>query len=325
MLTFGPVPSRRLGRSLGINNIPPKFCTYSCRYCQVGPTPHTEVVPRIFYPPARITDEVEQHLARLRERGERVDYLTFVPDGEPTLDSELGEAIERLRGLEIPIAVISNGSLLAREDVRKRLSKADWVSVKLDAIDPDIWRRINRPHEGIDHEEMLEGILRFASRFEGTLATETMLVRGINDCEANADAVGSFAKRLAPSTAYLSVPIRPPAQSDVKPPDAHLLNRFFQRMSGYVERLELLSGYEGDAFASSGDLAEDLLAIAAVHPLRASAVQTLIVRSGGDWSVVEQLVRNGLLIPTDFAGCRFYVRRSHPVDTPAPRSETKAI
>jgi wyosine [tRNA(Phe)-imidazoG37] synthetase (radical SAM superfamily) len=120
MLTFGPVPSRRLGRSLGINNIPPKSCTYSCVYCQVGPTPRTEVLPRAFYAPTQIVQEVKAHLARLRERGERVDYLTFVPDGEPTLDSRLGETIDRLRPLGIPIAVISNGSLLSREDVRER-------------------------------------------------------------------------------------------------------------------------------------------------------------------------------------------------------------
>jgi len=105
MLIFGPVPSRRLGRSLGINNIPPKSCTYSCVYCQVGPTARTEVVPRAFYAPARIVREVKRHLSRLRERGERVDYLTFVPDGEPTLDDQLGETIERLRPLGIPIAV----------------------------------------------------------------------------------------------------------------------------------------------------------------------------------------------------------------------------
>lgn len=96
LLTFGPVPSRRLGRSLGINNIPPKFCSYSCVYCQVGPTLKTEIVPRAFYTPERIQSEVRQHLAQVRERGEHIDYLTFVPDGEPSLDARLGETIEAL-------------------------------------------------------------------------------------------------------------------------------------------------------------------------------------------------------------------------------------
>ena len=238
-----------------------------------------------------------------------MDYLTFVPDGEPTLDDRLGETIERLRPLGIPIAVISNGSLLSREDVRARLSRADWVSVKLDAVDPGIWQRVNRPDPTLDHAAMLEGILRFAARFRGTLATETMLVAGVNDGAANAEAVGRFLTRIAPHRAYLSAPIRPPADRAAKPPEPPSLNRFFQIVRGYVDNLELLTGYEGDAFASTGRLADDLLAIAAVHPLRESAVRALVDRSGGDWSVVERLVAEGLLIPTEFHGRRFYVRR----------------
>lgn len=200
MLIFGPVPSRRLGRSLGVNNIPPKSCTYSCVYCQVGPTHRTEAVPRAFYAPARIAREVEQHLSRLRERGARVDYLTLVPDGEPTLDEHLGETIERLKVFGIPIAVISNGSLLSHNDVRERLSKADWVSLKLDAMDSKTWRRINRPDPALDHAQMLDGMVQFASRFEGTLATETMLVAGVNDDAAHAEALGGFLGRLPRST-----------------------------------------------------------------------------------------------------------------------------
>ena len=316
MITFGPVPSRRLGRSLGINNIPPKSCTYSCVYCQVGPTPDTEVVPRAFYPPARIIESVERHLERLHERGEGVDYLSFVPDGEPTLDCHLGETIDGLKPLGIPIAVISNGSLLSREAVRAALSKADWVSVKLDAIDTAVWRRVNRPHPTLDHQEILEGALAFASGFGGTLATETMLVSGVNDSDADAEALGGFIERLGPRTAYLSVPIRPPAQAGVEPPEPDRLNRFFQIVQRKVGNLELLSGYEGDAFASTGDLAGDLLAIAAVHPLRESAVQALVERSGGDWSVVERLVGDGRLIPTEFAGRRFYLcRPSHRAES----------
>jgi wyosine [tRNA(Phe)-imidazoG37] synthetase (radical SAM superfamily) len=249
-----------------------------------------------------------------------VDYLTFVPDGEPTLDDQLGETIERLGPLGIPIAVISNGSLLSREDVRERLSKADWVSVKLDAVDPDIWRLVNRPAPALDHEAILEGILRFAARFQGTLATETMLVAGVNDGYANAEAVGGFIKRIAPHRAYLSAPIRPPAERAAKPPAPASLSRFFQIVRGYVNNLELLTGYEGDAFASTGRLADDLLAIAAVHPLRESAVHALVDRSDGDWSVVEQLVSDGLLIPTEFAGRRFYVHRLHVEARPADRS-----
>lgn len=115
MLTFGPVPSRRLGHSLGINNIPPKSCSYSCVYCQVGATKTTEIIPRKFYMPEKIFLEVEKHLSLVQNKGEQVDYLTFVPDGEPGLDIQLSETIERLRPLDIPIAIISNASLIGRE------------------------------------------------------------------------------------------------------------------------------------------------------------------------------------------------------------------
>ena len=115
MLIFGPVPSRCLGRSLGINNIPPKACSYSCIYCQVGPTRPTKIVPSEFYPPDQITKELQQHLEQVTKENERVDYLTFVPDGEPTLASRLSETIENLRPLGIPIAIISNASLIWRE------------------------------------------------------------------------------------------------------------------------------------------------------------------------------------------------------------------
>ncbi|MGZ8160751.1 MAG: radical SAM protein [Methylobacter sp.] len=135
MLVFGPVPSRRLGRSLGINNIPPKHCSYSCLYCQVGPTKATETQPRAFYSPEAIFDAVKQHLENLKARKETVDYLTFVPDGEPTLDAGLGKSIELLRGLNIKIAIISNASLIWQNQVREMLKMADWVSLKVDSVD----------------------------------------------------------------------------------------------------------------------------------------------------------------------------------------------
>jgi len=147
MLVFGPVPSRRLGRSLGINNIPPKHCSYSCLYCQVGSTKATEMRPGHFYKPESIYQAVCQHLDKLKATNETVDSLTFVPDGEPTLDAGLGKSIELLRGLNIKIAVISNASLIWQHEVREILKMADWVSLKVDSVDASIWRTINRPCE----------------------------------------------------------------------------------------------------------------------------------------------------------------------------------
>ena len=177
MIAFGPVPSRRLGRSMGINNIPPKSCTYSCIYCQVGETENLQIARNPFYDPDDILMWVKKQINKARKIGESVDYLTFVPDGEPTLDINLGREIDMLKQLGIKIGVITNGSLVYRDDVKKDLAKADWVSVKVDACSKKIWRKINRPHKSLALEAILEGILDFSKRFHGELVTETMLVR----------------------------------------------------------------------------------------------------------------------------------------------------
>jgi len=131
-IAYGPVPSRRLGRSLGINNIPPKVCSYSCVYCQLGNTTDMPVERESFYKAEELAQSVKQKVKQARERDEPIDYLTFVPDGEPTLDRNLGKEIELLKPLNIKIAVITNASLIWRQDIRKDLQKADWVSLKVE-------------------------------------------------------------------------------------------------------------------------------------------------------------------------------------------------
>jgi wyosine [tRNA(Phe)-imidazoG37] synthetase (radical SAM superfamily) len=308
MLVFGPVPSRRLGRSLGINNIPPKHCSYSCLYCQVGSTTATEIQPRAFYSPEAIFDAVEEHLEKLKARKETVDYLTFVPDGEPTLDPGLGKSIELLRGLKIKIAIISNASLVWQNHVREILKMADWVSLKVDSVDALIWRRINRPCEGLDLDDILSGMLAFADEFKGTLVTETMLLDGINTADDSIERLTAFLQKLAPHKVYLAIPTRPTAESSVNAPSAETLNRIYQTVNRIMPNVELLTGYEGDGFASTGNFTEDILAITAVHPMRKDAVLKLLGKTGSDWSAVQQLLLLGKLREIDYQGSYFYLR-----------------
>jgi len=308
-IAFGPVPSRRLGRSLGINNIPPKACSYSCIYCQVGPTPHQEIEPRAFYPPQTVVAAVTNQVDAARAAGERIDYLTFVPDGEPTLDINLGETINRLRPLGISIAVISNASLIWRQDVRTALKKADWVSLKLDSTDECIWRQVNQPHVALRLNDVLQGMQRFAGDFRGVLVTETMLVAGVNDSAESLAGVARFVSVLKPSIAYLAVPTRPPAQRSVHAPAEDVVVQAYETLRATVENVQLLTGYEGDAFAATGDARRDLLGITAVHPMRRDAVEQFVAKSGLDWQFVEQLIAQGELVRVDFAGRQFYVRR----------------
>lgn len=278
-IVFGPVPSRRLGRSLGINNIPPKYCSYGCIYCQVGPTHDKTIALRPFFAPARLVATVAERVAAVRERGERIDYLTFVPDGEPTLDSNLAAAISALRPLGIPLVVISNASLLWREEVRSALTLADWVSLKVDSVEEAVWRRINRPSPQLELPRVLDGMRTFAAEFGGTLVTETMLVAGVNDSETGLVATSAFITTLQPHIAYLAAPTRPPAEHDCHAPDEAVLLRAYHQFTASLPRVEYLTGYEGDVFSASGDVASDILAISAVHPLRESALYALLQRT----------------------------------------------
>ncbi len=306
--TFGPIPSRRLGRSLGINNIFPKVCNYSCVYCQVGNTLTLENHRREFLPLQELVGDVSRRVREILRRGERLDYLTFVPDGEPTLDVNLGRAIESLKALGVPIAVITNASLVRRADVRRELALADWVSLKFDALEPKLWRRVNAPHRSLDIGRMMEGARRFAGEFTGTLTTETMLVRGLNDTEENLEPLSAFLASLSPTVAYLSVPTRPPARPWVNAPESETLARAFRVFARELPQVEYLIGYEGNAFSSTGDVERDLLSITAVHPMRREAVDDLLRRNGAEWDSVQSLMDNGQLVSADFQGQRFYLR-----------------
>jgi wyosine [tRNA(Phe)-imidazoG37] synthetase (radical SAM superfamily) len=309
MIAYGPVPSRRLGRSLGINNIPPKACTYACAYCQVGRTMDMSIERREFYRPEDIVREIRIRLEDVDRMGESVDFVSFVPDGEPTLDLNLGREIELLREFERPVAVITNATLLTLPDVREELATADWVSLKVDTLDEDTWHRLNRPHKALNLPDILGGMMEFRSMFTGTLVTETMLVAGVNDTDRHATAAATFLSHLGPDKAYLSVPTRPPAVAWVRPPSSEAMVRYHEVFETRVSGVEYLMGYEGSTFSAAGDPRENLLSVTAVHPMRRDAVEQLLAKAGATWDLVEELLRDGSLREADYSGHRYYLRR----------------
>lgn len=308
-MTFGPVPSRRLGRSMGINNIPPKVCSYSCVYCQVGRTDTMLITRKAFYDPRAIYTETARKIKKVLKLGESIDFLTFVADGEPTLDSNLGRTIDLLRPLGVRIAVISNASLVWRENVRKDLAKADWVSLKVDTASIDTWRRINRPHRELDLSIIQKAMVRFAEEYGGDLVTETMLVRGVNDKPDHIQEVAGLLAKLRPAKAYLSIPTRPPAERWVSPPDENVLNMAYQVISRSGVDVECLFGYEGNAFSLTGNVEESLLNIIAVHPMQDEAVRKFLTKAGTDWTLIDKLVAQGRIVVADYEGKTFYLRR----------------
>ncbi len=308
MIVFGPIPSRRLGRSLGINNIPPKVCSYSCIYCQLGITDSMSIERKSYFSPEAVFDEVSQKLELLHKAGKRIDYITLVPDGEPTLDVNLGLTLVKLKSTGVRLAVITNASMLWNEDVRRDLSEADWVSVKIDSAREEVWRRINRPHGKLGLHSIKAGILEFSAFYSGILVTETMLVGGINDGSLSATA--EFISELKPRKAYILVPTRPPAEKYATAPAEESINGAYQIYRSVIDDVELLIRNEGTDFTFSSDAEEELLGITAVHPMRKEAVGRFLEESNSDWDLVDRLIANGQMREVIYLGETFFIRRT---------------
>ena len=286
---FGPVPSRRLGKSIGVNNIPHKVCSYSCSYCQVGKGEKIQIERQEFYNPDTLVKQVEQKL-NMTSHAEYPDYITVVPDGEPTLDINLGKLITKLKTFGLPVAVITNSSLIYLDDVKRDLSNADYISFKVDAVNHSIWKYINKPHRKLDLHEILNSLMDFSKYYRGKYVTETMLVKGDNTADIELAATAQFLQQLKPSIAYLSIPTRPPAFENTFPPCEETLLKAYEIFYWHCLNVEYLTGYEGNAFTSSGNFENDLLGITAVHPMRIDAVKELMAKTKTNDGVLEKLV-----------------------------------
>ena len=311
MIAFGPIPSRRLGKSLGINNIVShKICSYSCIYCQIGDTKKKSTVRLKFYEPEKLVEDVENHLKKLN-KDHTPDFLTFVANGEPTLDINMGREIKLLKRLGLPIAVITNSSLIYDEAVQDDLMEADWVSVKVDSIDKAVWNKINRPLAEINFEKILDGLKCFSSNYKGKLHTETMLAEGFNDSTGILKQNASFIAKLNPQKAYLSIPTRPPAVKEVKPVSEEKLTETWQIYQEAGLTTELLTGFEGTDTGFTGNAFDDILNITAVHPLREDTITKLLEQNKTSLSVINSLVAQELIKSINYKGKTYYVRNYH--------------
>ena len=210
---YGPVPSRRLGRSLGVDLIPFKTCTYDCIYCQLGRTTNLTVRRDEYVPVDAVVADVERRLAELDTPP---DYVTLAGSGEPTLHSRLGDLAAAIRRrTDVPLAVLTNGSLLSEPAVADALAEVDLVVPSLDAGTAAMWRRVNRPHPDLDWETMLGGMERFAHRFAGEVWLEVMILKGLTDTESDVSAIAMLARRLRPDRIQLNTAVRPAAEEDV--------------------------------------------------------------------------------------------------------------
>jgi len=210
---FGPVPSRRLGLSLGVDIVPFKVCSLDCIYCQLGRTTDKSLERRDYVPIEPVLKGLTDRIAR----GVRPDFITLSGSGEPTLNSRLGEFLEQIKLVtDIPVAVLTNGTLLFRQDVRADCSRADVVLPSLDAADEETFQRINRPHNRISVEKLIDGLCRFREEFAGGLWLEVFFVEGVNTATNQIAAIGDAIKRIRPDKVQLNTAVRPTAEADVR-------------------------------------------------------------------------------------------------------------
>jgi len=244
-------------------------------------------------------------------RGIQVDYVTFVPNGEPTLDTEIGRAAQLIASLGLHTAVITNSSLLWREDVRSDLHYFSLVSIKIDTVNDKLWRKLNRPHEDLDLSKVLKGIEEFCKEYRGVMLTETMLVRGLNTSEEEARATARFIRRLDPSKVYISVPVRPPTEPWVKPPTEEEIVVVYTTFTQELGRcVELLTSPEPPRFEVLDNPREYLLNLTSVHPLRYDyAVKALSRVCEEPERLIQCLIREGVLALVEYQGQRYLVRR----------------
>jgi wyosine [tRNA(Phe)-imidazoG37] synthetase (radical SAM superfamily) len=230
--TYGPVPSRRLGMSLGVDIVPPKVCTLDCVYCQIGRTTRSSVNREDFV-------DIEAVLAEIKGRidaGLRADFITLGGSGEPTLNSRLGDLIEGIRRItDIPVAVLTNGTLFYREDVRAECAKADMVAPSLDAGDAATFEAVNRPNRDITIEKLVWGLEQFRREYSGQIWLEVFLIAGVNTDAEQVDRIKGLIERIRPDKVHLNTAVRPPAEPDVRAVPREVLDRIARQIGGVCE------------------------------------------------------------------------------------------
>lgn len=275
---FGPVMSRRIGRSLGVDVLPPKTCTYDCIYCQLGRTTHKTAERGEFVPLEDVLDEVRR---KLDEDG-GIDYITLVGSGEPTLYSRLGEFIARVKAMtDVPVAVITNGSLLWRPEVRAELLQADLVIPSLDACDAAMFQEVNRPHETLSFEQMVEGLIAFRNEFTGQIWLEVLLMDGVTNEQVAK--LKALADRIRPDRIQLNTAVRPPTFSTARPLTAEALERFAAMLGEHAEVVADVAPKEDAATRTA--TTEEVLNMLRRHP--ASMAETAV-----NLSITEQNARD---------------------------------
>ena len=276
---YGPVPSRRLGVSLGVDLFPRKTCSYDCIYCQLGRTSNKTVKRDVYIPVEPIIREIKDFLGNIKTP---LDYITFSGSGEPTLHSQIGPIIGTIKQMtSIPVAVITNGSLLFMDEVKRDLSQADLVVPSLDAVSKTVYETINRPEDSLEIDRVIQGIVDFRERFRGQIWIEILYCRGINDDRSEVAKMKEVLEKINPDRIQLNTVYRPPAEDFASPLDEERLREIGENFGA---KATVINPYRGDkSLGRKGEVeahiidalkrrpltAEDMAEILGLHPQEA--------------------------------------------------------
>jgi wyosine [tRNA(Phe)-imidazoG37] synthetase (radical SAM superfamily) len=305
-LVYGPVPSRRLGRSLGVDLVPFKTCTYDCVYCQLGPTTHKTTLRERWVEPARVLDQVRGRL------DSRPDVIALAGSGEPTLFAGLGEVVDGIKAMaDVPLVVITNGSLLGRPDVQRDLARADIVLPSLDAVDDDSFRAVNRPHEDLGFAELVDGMAAFRASFSGEIWLEVMLLDGVTGTGPVVEKLARHAARISPDRIQLNTVVRPPAERDARPVSPESLEHF---ATAFTPAAEVIAGAP-ELNPDQEATAADVLTLISRRPCTVADVAAgLGVHQNTALKVLSALVERAEAQRRDHGGGVFYAAADHPSD-----------
>src|SRR4030043_256744 len=260
---YGPVPSRRLGRSLGIDLVPHKVCTYDCIYCQIGNTTDKTLVRKEYVPVKEVLEELRRFL---EEETSSIDHLSLSGSGEPTLHSQIRLVIEGIKAItSIPIAVITNGSLLYEEEVRQDILRADIVLPSLDAVTPEVFTKINRPRPGFSIEKVIEGMVEFRKVYKGQIWLEILFCKGVNDSKEELLRMKKVIDRIRPDLIHLNTVVRPPSEKWAVPlnqKEMEEIRAFFGEKASIISEFDRLP-----PLVSERDIKEEILRILKRRPL----------------------------------------------------------
>jgi wyosine [tRNA(Phe)-imidazoG37] synthetase (radical SAM superfamily) len=300
---YGPVPSRRLGRSLGVDLIPYKYCTFDCIYCQLGKTTNKTVTRDRYISPEEILNEIKRFL---NEETFPIDYISLSGSGEPTLNSGIREVIEGIKRItKIPVAVITNSSLIYLDEVKKDVFNADLVLPSLDAVSLNIFNKINRPNKELSLNKIIEGLIEFRKIYKGIIWLEILFCKGINDREDEISNMIEVVEKINPDKIHLNTVIRPPTEKWAKPVSHDEMEKIRALFGSKASIISEFDRHHLDIIETN--IEKEILRILERRPLSLVDISKLIGISPELLKkIIDPLIYNGKIEESNFGGSLFY-------------------